>query len=111
MVIEGNVYNVTRFLDDHPGGEDIMLDSSGRDATREFEDVGHSGEARAQLNELLIGTLRDPTPDEVSAAAEEAARSAASSKASGASLWATIAKWLVPVLIVGVAFVISKYAK
>jgi cytochrome b5 len=110
MVIEGNVYDVTRFLEEHPGGEDIMLDSSGRDATREFEDVGHSTDARSQLKELLIGTLRDPTPEEVAKAAEEAVV-IASAKVSGSSLFSTVAKWLVPVIIVGAAFIISKYSK
>eukprot|EP00171_Calliarthron_tuberculosum_P014964 IDg14964t1 len=56
--------------DEHPGGEDILVDSSGRDATREFEDVGHSDDARSQLAPLLIGVLRDPTPEEIAAAAE-----------------------------------------
>lgn len=35
----------------------------GRDATREFEDVGHSGDAREQLETLVIGTVR-PSSDE-----------------------------------------------
>jgi cytochrome b5 len=110
MVIEENVYDVTRFLEEHPGGEDIMLDSSGRDASREFEDVGHSTDARAQLKELRIGTLRDPIPEEVAKAAEEAAV-VASAKVSGSSLFNTVAKWLVPVFIIGAAFIISKYSK
>jgi cytochrome b5 len=102
------VYDVTRFLDEHPGGEDIMLDSSGRDATREFEDVGHSGEARAQLAELLIGTLREPTGAErEAAAAEEAADPPA--KEAGSSLAATAAKWLFPLAIIGAALLIRKY--
>lgn len=38
---------------------------SGRDATREFEDVGHSGGARARLDSLVIGTVRPATNEEL----------------------------------------------
>lgn len=51
------VYDVTRFLDDHPGGPEIMVDVAGRDATDEFEDIGHSNDARAQLQQFAIGQI------------------------------------------------------
>eukprot|EP00166_Cyanidium_caldarium_P003010 ctg_2884.g365 len=57
MIIAGKVYAVERFLSEHPGGEDVLLETAGRDATREFEDVGHSKSAREQLNEFFIGDL------------------------------------------------------
>lgn len=107
MVVDGKVYDVTKFLDEHPGGEDIMLDSSGRDATREFEDVGHSGEARAQLEELLIGSLREPTEEEAAAAAAEAAAMPAVKTA--ASPAAEAAKYLLPLAILAVAVLIRYY--
>jgi cytochrome b involved in lipid metabolism len=48
------------------GGEEVLLDVGGQDATEAFEDVGHSDEAREILNGLLIGTLKrgpnDPKP-------------------------------------------------
>jgi cytochrome b5 len=110
MVVNGLVYDVTSFLEEHPGGEDIMVDSSGRDATREFEDVGHSGEARAQLKELLIGALREPTEEELAIAAEEARTDPALAKAAaGSSMGALVAKWMFPVVIVGLAYLIRKY--
>lgn len=37
----------------------------GRDATREFEDVGHSSDARTRLNMLEIGTVRPATDAEL----------------------------------------------
>ena len=37
-----------------------MIDLAGSDATQEFEDVDHSEDARARLEELLIGKLEDP---------------------------------------------------
>ena len=46
IIIHGQVYNVTKFLDDHPGGPDIIADGAGTDLTDQFEDTGHSAEAR-----------------------------------------------------------------
>jgi len=41
----------------HSGGEEVMLDVGGQDATEAFEDVGHSDEAREILNGMLVGKL------------------------------------------------------
>lgn len=41
------------------------MDAAGRDATREFDDVGHSGDARARLDGLVIGEVRAATDDEL----------------------------------------------
>ena len=59
------VYDATKFLDEHPGGEEVLLDMAGKDATDAFEDVGHSDEAREILAGLLIGGLNrrvSPSP-------------------------------------------------
>ncbi|BFZ56551.1 hypothetical protein PYCC9005_003598 [Savitreella phatthalungensis] len=61
IVVHDKVYNATKFLDEHPGGEEVILDVGGQDASDAFEDVGHSDEAREQLEKLLIGTVKvDP---------------------------------------------------
>ncbi|KAL8417949.1 hypothetical protein RB594_001533 [Gaeumannomyces avenae] len=66
MVIHDKVYDATKFIDEHPGGEEVMLDVAGQDATEAFEDVGHSDEARETLSSLLVGDLKrqagDPKP-------------------------------------------------
>jgi len=50
----------------HRGGEEVLLDVAGQDATEAFEDVGHSDEAREILSGLQIGVLKrgpnDPKP-------------------------------------------------
>ena len=46
IVIHDKVYDVTKWLDDHPGGEDVLMENSGTDATDPWEDIGHSTEAR-----------------------------------------------------------------
>ncbi|KAF7548524.1 hypothetical protein G7046_g8643 [Stylonectria norvegica] len=66
VVVHDKVYDCTKFLDEHPGGEEVMLDVAGQDATEAFEDVGHSDEARETLDKLFVGELKrapgDPTP-------------------------------------------------
>ena len=54
MSIEGKIYDVSEFA--HPGGKQILIDNSGRDATREFLDIGHKN-ADKFLPELIIGEL------------------------------------------------------
>uniref|UniRef100_A0A8C5LKG9 Cytochrome b5 type B n=1 Tax=Jaculus jaculus TaxID=51337 RepID=A0A8C5LKG9_JACJA len=51
MVIHGRVYDVTRFLNEHPGGEEVLLEQAGVDASESFEDVGHSYDAREMLKD------------------------------------------------------------
>nr|AAM27441.1 microsomal cytochrome b5 [Phaeodactylum tricornutum] len=52
------VYDVTKYLDDHPGGAEVMLDVAGQDADEFFEDIGHSKEARAELKNYLVGNFK-----------------------------------------------------
>ncbi|KAK2075118.1 hypothetical protein P8C59_009270 [Phyllachora maydis] len=66
VVIHDIIYDATKFVDEHPGGEEVLLDVGGQDATEAFEDVGHSDEARETLETLKIGVLKrqpgDPSP-------------------------------------------------
>jgi cytochrome b involved in lipid metabolism len=50
----GKVYDVTPFMDDHPGGGEIMLSAAGKDGTQDFEDVGHSPHARELLKKYYL---------------------------------------------------------
>ena len=49
---------MTKWLDDHPGGEDVLMENSGTDATEPWDDIGHSTEAREKMKQYLIGELR-----------------------------------------------------
>ncbi|TFK43850.1 cytochrome b5-like heme/steroid binding domain-containing protein [Crucibulum laeve] len=55
ILIHEKVYDVTKFMDEHPGGDEVILAEGGQDATEAFEDVGHSDEARALLPGMLVG--------------------------------------------------------
>jgi cytochrome b5 len=54
---EARVYDVTDYLEEHPGGSEVILEFAGRDAHDLFEDIGHSTEARNQLHRYQIGVL------------------------------------------------------
>ncbi|XP_048966718.1 cytochrome b5 type B isoform X2 [Canis lupus dingo] len=62
LVIHGRVYDVTDFLKEHPGGEEVLLEQAGADASESFEDVGHSSDAREMLKQYYIG---DVHPDDL----------------------------------------------
>ena len=46
----------------HPGGEEVLLEQAGTDATESFEDVGHSTDAREMLEQYFIGELHMVRP-------------------------------------------------
>nr|XP_055159015.1 cytochrome b5 isoform X2 [Nyctereutes procyonoides]XP_055189151.1 cytochrome b5 isoform X2 [Nyctereutes procyonoides] len=41
----------------HPGGEEVLREQAGGDATENFEDVGHSTDARELSKTFIIGEL------------------------------------------------------
>jgi len=58
LVIRGDVYDATKFVNEHPGGL-IILDGAGKDATSFFTiDFPHSEEAEAILQQFKIGVLK-----------------------------------------------------
>lgn len=57
IVIQKNVYDVTKFLNEHPGGKDVLLEQTGKDSTKEFNDVGHSDNAKKLLDKYKIGSV------------------------------------------------------
>ncbi|KAF7118972.1 hypothetical protein CNMCM5793_008612 [Aspergillus hiratsukae] len=58
IVIHGQVYDVTKYQQDHPGGADVLIEVAGSDATEAFEDIGHSEDSREILQEFLTGSLQ-----------------------------------------------------
>ena len=79
------VYDVSTYLDDHPGGAEVMLDVGGQDADEFFEDIGHSNDAREELTKHLIGTLK-LTEEEKEKRRLEAEKKAAGSGGGGMML-------------------------
>ena len=64
IIIEGKVYDVTTFINSHPGGRDTLIASCGSDATGGFLTKGgigspHSSNAVSLLQDLYIGKLNE----------------------------------------------------
>ncbi|KAI1724388.1 cytochrome b5-like heme/Steroid binding domain-containing protein [Ditylenchus destructor] len=57
IILDNKVYDVTKFLMEHPGGEEVILQQAGQDATESFNDVGHSQDARDMTKEYLVGKI------------------------------------------------------
>ena len=57
IVINGKVYDVTKFLPDHPGGKKAILMYGGKDATEEFEMLHRPDIIDKYGKEYLIGTV------------------------------------------------------
>ncbi|XP_057222632.1 cytochrome b5 [Malurus melanocephalus] len=57
IIIHHRIYDVTKFLDEHPGGEEVLREQAGGDATENFEDVGHSTDARTMSESFIVGEL------------------------------------------------------
>ena len=45
IIIDDNVYDVTSYLNSHPGGVGKIMQYAGKDATKAFQQQGHSPKA------------------------------------------------------------------
>ncbi|QIX02137.1 hypothetical protein AMS68_007654 [Peltaster fructicola] len=94
MVIHDNVYNASSFVDEHPGGEEVLLDVGGQDATEAFEDVGHSDEARELLKGMYVAKLKrqegDPAPRATATATTSSSGTASESGGLGVAAYVLI---------------------
>ncbi|KAG8407754.1 hypothetical protein J3459_018385 [Metarhizium acridum] len=59
VIIHGKVLDVTKYVRDHPGGADVLLDVAGNDATVAYDEVGHSEDADELLKAYVVGTAKD----------------------------------------------------
>jgi cytochrome b5 len=57
LVIDKKVYDVSQWMDEHPGGSEILLQEAGKDATNAFAEIGHSLYAEGLLKDYYIGDL------------------------------------------------------
>ena len=76
LTIHHKVYDITNFLEDHPGGEEVLLGKAGAfsdnvasrlrephpfpggDATLDFEDLRHTLDARARMKAFELGEIQ-----------------------------------------------------
>ncbi|XP_053277611.1 cytochrome b5 isoform X1 [Pleuronectes platessa] len=99
LIIHDKVYDITGFLEEHPGGEEVLLEQAGSDATESFEDVGHSTDAREMLEQYLVGEVHLDDRKKEAAKVDNFKNPGESS-----SSWTT---WLIPAIaatVVGVMY-------
>ncbi|PLW16616.1 hypothetical protein PCANC_10395 [Puccinia coronata f. sp. avenae] len=61
--LNGKVYNISSFLSDHPGGDDLLLQYAGKDLGKVMENPdehAHSASAYDMLEEFQIGVIGTP---------------------------------------------------
>ncbi|PAA74884.1 hypothetical protein BOX15_Mlig002619g2 [Macrostomum lignano] len=100
LVINDKVYDVTKFLEEHPGGEEVLLEQAGGYATEPFEDVGHSTDARELMAKYLIGEVVEKEPKPSKPSSESAGKSSGPGSVIGL---------LVPIGLAVAAFFIYKF--
>lgn len=60
-IIDSTVYDLTDFVDAHPGGESVLRQVAGQDATSAFYNL-HRHEVLTKYADLAIGTIQDEKP-------------------------------------------------
>ncbi|XP_045800220.1 cytochrome b5 [Trifolium pratense] len=65
LVINGRVLDVTKFLEEHPGGGEVIVEVAGKDATKEFDAIGHSKAAQNLVLKYQIGVLEGAKVEKV----------------------------------------------
>uniref|UniRef100_A0A2P2JXW4 Cytochrome b5 heme-binding domain-containing protein n=1 Tax=Rhizophora mucronata TaxID=61149 RepID=A0A2P2JXW4_RHIMU len=103
------VYDVTPFMDDHPGGDEVLLSATGKDATNDFEDVGHSDSARDMMAKYLIGEIDSSTipAKRTYIPTQQATHKQDKTPESVIKML----QFLVPLLILGLAFAVRHFTK
>lgn len=57
VIYKDKVYDVTEFLNEHPGGPVLITDHAGGDVTEPFDEQGHSSSAKQMLEKYLRGEV------------------------------------------------------
>lgn len=84
IIVDGDVYDLTQFQDDHPGGKKILQRVAGKDASKQFWKYHNEGILKKYQAKLQVGSLdtkpkpppkaepvAEPSPKTVAAAQKE----------------------------------------
>ncbi|KAK6218780.1 hypothetical protein LQW54_002705 [Pestalotiopsis sp. IQ-011] len=65
IIIDEDIYDVTKFQHEHPGGHKVMAGVAGKDATKKFDKYHRRGILEKYKKDLKVGTLaKDPPGQE-----------------------------------------------
>jgi len=59
IIVDENVYDVTGFVDEHPGGSKILKRVAGKDATKQFWKYHNESVLKKYSERLKIGTVEE----------------------------------------------------
>jgi len=106
-IVHDKVYDITKFLDEHPGGEEILIENAGVDASESFEDVGHSSDAREMLADYYIGDLHEDDRSNSEEVGPKSWGGGAAEATSSDSSWIT--GYLIPVSVAIACVMLYRY--
>ncbi len=58
-LIDGDVIDITKYLNEHPGGKKVLRHVSGKDGTQVFQEVGHSNFAKKNKDTMKVGRIQE----------------------------------------------------
>ncbi|CAH2057719.1 unnamed protein product [Thlaspi arvense] len=102
------VYDISTFMDEHPGGDNVLLAVTGKDASIDFDDVNHSNEAKETMKKYLIGEVDQSTVPVTAKYIPPWEKESTTVTTKEESANKTLV-YLVPLLILGLAFVLRFY--
>ncbi|KAK1633319.1 cytochrome b2 [Colletotrichum phormii] len=77
IAVHSKVWDITDFINEHPGGPSVLLKCAGSNVTKIFDEV-HAPDILEELpDEKFIGILKDATPDVPAAASQPESRNGA----------------------------------
>ena len=59
IIIDGGVYKMDTFVDEHPGGAKILKRVGGKDASKQFWKYHNEGVLKKYAPKLKIGTVKE----------------------------------------------------
>ncbi|KAJ5143127.1 cytochrome b5-like heme binding domain-containing protein [Penicillium bovifimosum] len=59
IIVDSNVYDVTKFIDEHPGGAKILKRVAGKDASKQFWKYHNESVLKKYAPKLKIGEVKD----------------------------------------------------
>eukprot|EP00927_Polykrikos_kofoidii_P061461 TRINITY_DN562_c0_g1_i13.p1 TRINITY_DN562_c0_g1~~TRINITY_DN562_c0_g1_i13.p1 ORF type:complete len:135 (-),score=28.39 TRINITY_DN562_c0_g1_i13:35-439(-) len=98
------------FLDEHPGGPEVVVASSGKDASGDFEDIAHTDSAREWASKFIIG-YKEGAETSADDPIEKRKLKSASEGSAGGSGGGSSLNFVVPILIAIMGGVCALYLR
>lgn len=85
IIVESKVFDVTKFLSEHPGGKKVLLKKAGKDASKEFKTFHNESIMQRVGLPMQVGVIGSATVEEPKKAEPAPAKSVSASNTSTTS--------------------------